>query len=112
MKARALGFVSLLLLLLMVAVGFAQGLSGAAAGGPARRTENVVVIVTDGLRWQEVFGGAEAVLISSKPGGVEDEAATKRAFWREAAEGIRDAFDSTSSRPRKSPRPRASPADS
>src|SRR6185503_11998098 len=29
-----------------------------------------------------------------------------------AAEGVRDAFDSTSSRPRKRPRPRASPAGS
>jgi len=85
MKARALGFVSLLLLLLGVAAGLAQA-------PPARRTENVVVIVTDGLRWQEVFGGAEAVLISSKPGGVEDEAATKRAFWRETAEARREAL--------------------
>ena len=85
MKARALGFVSLLLLLLGIAVGLAQA-------PPAPRTENVVVIVTDGLRWQEVFGGAEAVLISSKPGGVEDEAATKRAFWRETAEARREAL--------------------
>ena len=92
MKARALGFVSLLLLLLRVAVGLAQAPPGAGAGGPAPRTENVVVIVTDGLRWQEVFGGAEAVLISSKPGGVEDEAATKRAFWRETAEARREAL--------------------
>lgn len=57
----------------------------AAAGGPLK-TENVVVIVTDGLRWQEVFRGAEAALISSKPGGVEDEAATKNDFWRPTAE--------------------------
>src|SRR5262245_17639992 len=52
---------------------------------PARRTENVVVIVTDGLRWQEVFGGAEAALVSTKPGGVEDETGTKKAFWRTTA---------------------------
>ena len=52
------------------------------AAEPAHRTENVVVIVTDGLRWQEVFTGAEAALVSEKPGGVEDVAATKRAFWR------------------------------
>lgn len=50
---------------------------------PPRRTENVVVIVTDGLRWQEVFRGAEAALVSDKPGGVEDVEATKRAFWRD-----------------------------
>jgi hypothetical protein len=59
---------------------------------PARRTENVVVIVTDGLRWQEVFGGAEALLVSSKPGGAEDEAATKKEFWRDTAEARREAL--------------------
>ncbi len=53
------------------------------AAEPARKTENVVVIVTDGLRWQEVFRGAETALVSDKPGGVEDVAATKAAFWRE-----------------------------
>ena len=58
-----------------------------AAASPApSKTENVVVIVTDGLRWQEVFRGAETALVSDKPGGVEDVAATKRAFWRETPE--------------------------
>ena len=52
------------------------------AASPPYKTQNVVVIVTDGLRWQEVFRGAETTLVSSKPGGVEDEAATKRTFWR------------------------------
>jgi len=51
------------------------------AAEPPRRTENVVVIVTDGLRWQEVFRGAETALVSEKPGGVEDVAATKAAFF-------------------------------
>ena len=64
----------------------------AVAAEPPRRTENVVVIVTDGLRWQEVFRGAEAALISSKPGGVEDEAAVKKAFWRETSEQRREAL--------------------
>jgi len=59
---------------------------------PARRTENVVVIVTDGLRWQEVFRGAEAALVSEKPGGVEDVAATKAAFWRETPKERREAL--------------------
>jgi hypothetical protein len=59
---------------------------------PARRTENVVVIVTDGLRWQEVFRGAEAALISDKPGGVEDVPATKRAFWRDSLKERREAL--------------------
>ncbi len=55
------------------------------AADPPRKTENVVVVVTDGLRWQEVFRGAETALVSDKPGGVEDVAATKKAFWRPTA---------------------------
>jgi hypothetical protein len=50
------------------------------------RTRNVVLIVTDGLRWQEVFTGAERALISSKAGGVRDTAALRRDFWRETPE--------------------------
>ena len=61
------------------------------AAGPYK-TENVVVIVTDGLRWQEVFRGAETALVSDKPGGVEDVEATKRAFWRETPDEKRQAL--------------------
>jgi len=71
-----------------VRIAFAAGFAAVAALAappPARKTENVVVIVTDGLRWQEVFRGAETALVSEKPGGVEDVAATKAAFWRPTA---------------------------
>ncbi|MBK8247476.1 MAG: alkaline phosphatase family protein [Gemmatimonadetes bacterium] len=47
------------------------------------KTRNVVLIVTDGLRWQEVFRGAERALISRQPGGVRDTAFTRKAFWRD-----------------------------
>ena len=66
--------------------------AGRARGRPPRKTENVVVIVTDGLRWQEVFRGAETALVSTKPGGVEDEPATKKAFWRETDAAKREAL--------------------
>lgn len=60
----------------------------AAAAPPANRgarldTENVVLVVTDGLRWQEVFGGADSALLFGDPrrlGG--DSAAIRREFWR------------------------------
>ena len=46
-------------------------LTALAIGAPenvdAQQTENVVLIVTDGLRWQEVFRGAERRLISARP---------------------------------------------
>lgn len=35
----------------------------------APRTRNVVLIVTDGLRWQEVFTGADPLLLNDKAGG-------------------------------------------
>ncbi len=54
------------------------------------RTRNVVLIVTDGLRWQEVFSGAERNLVSRKPGGVRDTTALLRDFWRETAEARRE----------------------
>ena len=71
-----------------LAAAAAQDLEAA----PAFKTENVVVIVTDGLRWQEVFRGAETALVSEKPGGVEDVHATKAAFWRPTAKERREAL--------------------
>jgi len=40
----------------------------------------VVLIVTDGFRWQELFGGADPALNNSEYGGVEDTAAVRRAY--------------------------------
>ena len=39
------------------------------ATNPALHTQNVVLIVPDGLRWQEVFTGAEKALLNDKDGG-------------------------------------------
>ena len=64
----------------------------AAALGAQPRTRNVVLIVTDGLRWQEVFRGAEGALISRSPGGVEDTAALRRDFWRDTPQARREAL--------------------
>lgn len=50
------------------------------------RTRNVVLIVTDGLRWQEVFRGAERALVSRRPGGVGDTTKLLRDFWRDTPE--------------------------
>jgi len=47
------------------------------------RTRNVVLIVSDGLRWQEVFTGADPTLLNGKNGGIWDkEQDLRREFWR------------------------------
>ncbi|HYU42273.1 MAG TPA: dienelactone hydrolase family protein [Vicinamibacteria bacterium] len=75
----------------------ASGLAAAAAAttllaAPGGRTENVVLITTDGLRWQEVFGGAEESLMTKEAGGVSDPAELRRAFWRERPAARREAL--------------------
>lgn len=50
-----------------------------------RRTEFVVLVTLDGLRWQELFGGADERLIN-KDNGVSDAEDVKQRFWRGTAE--------------------------
>ncbi|HSZ08732.1 MAG TPA: alkaline phosphatase family protein [Steroidobacteraceae bacterium] len=50
----------------------------------AAKTQNVVLIVSDGLRWQEIFTGADPRLISDKTGGNwVSEADLRKRYWRE-----------------------------
>jgi hypothetical protein len=53
--------------------------------GADRHTRNVIFVMTDGLRWQEVFNGAEAALMPDKP-------AVKRDFWRDTPDARREAL--------------------
>lgn len=57
------------------------------AQAPAVAPERHVILVTiDGLRWQEVFRGAEQRLISKEAGNVKDVEKITAAYWRETAE--------------------------
>ncbi len=64
--------------------------SGAALAG---KTQNVVLIVSDGLRWQEVFTGAEEDLLNDKAGGswMSDEELRQR-YWRDTPAARREAL--------------------
>jgi hypothetical protein len=42
------------------------GIPWPAVAGPAHKTENVFLITIDGLRWQEVFRGAEEALMTKE----------------------------------------------
>ncbi|MEO7041058.1 MAG: alkaline phosphatase family protein [Gemmatimonadaceae bacterium] len=63
-----------------------------ASAQSAHRTRNVVLIVSDGLRWQEVFNGADESLMNRKFGHVQDTAGLGRAFSRETQSASRDAL--------------------
>jgi hypothetical protein len=65
----------------------------AAAPPAAGKTQNVVLIVSDGLRWQEVFTGADPTLLNEKQGGSwMSEADLKKRYWRPDAEARRAAL--------------------
>ena len=57
------------------------------AQASTQKTKTVVLIVSDGLRWQEVFTGADPLLLDAKNGGswMEDDA-LKHKFWRDSSE--------------------------
>jgi hypothetical protein len=63
-----------------------------AARADSLKTHNVFLIISDGFRWQEVFNGAEAQLMTEKEGGVRDPKALGAQFWRDTPEGRRQAL--------------------
>jgi hypothetical protein len=64
--------------------------AASASDAPApRKTENVIFVMTDGFRWQEVFTGADKSLMT-KENGVDDAPALKTAYWRDAPETRRE----------------------
>jgi hypothetical protein len=78
MSPRLASYFAGFLLLLSAGLCSAQGPTT-----PALRTRNVVLIVSDGLRWQEIFTGADEQLLNEKNGGIWDkEEALKAEFWR------------------------------
>src|ERR1041385_3897340 len=60
-----------------------------ATQGEPLKTRNVFLIISDGLRWQEVFSGAEELLISEINGGVKDTNELRINFWRDTPEARR-----------------------
>lgn len=62
----------------VLCVGIAAARAPVAA--QQRATEHVLLIVTDGLRWQELYRGADTALLNEEHGHVEDTAALRRDF--------------------------------
>ena len=77
---------------LVLALLFFGVAGGATPGEPAPATHHVILVTTDGLRWQEVFRGADPSLMNREDGGVEDLESLRRQYWRETPEARRAAL--------------------
>jgi len=56
----------------------------AESGSAQLKTRNVVLIVSDGLRWQEIFTGADPDLLNEKHGGIwASPEQLRREFWND-----------------------------
>lgn len=56
----------------------------ARAGASADPSQNLVLILCDGLRWQELFTGVDASLLNKESGGIADPAPIRSRYWRES----------------------------
>lgn len=61
-------------------------LSAAHVQGQKRKSENLIVIGMDGMRWQEVFGGVDSSIMND-PLFTKERKAMKQAFW---ADGVQE----------------------
>ncbi len=59
---------------------------------PALQTRHVLLVMADGVRWQEVFTGAEEQLISKEFGGITKTNELRKEFWRAAPHDRREAL--------------------
>ncbi len=59
---------------------------------PHLATRNVVLVTADGVRWQDIFRGADPALLNKDDGGVTDVESLKRDFWRESQAARREAL--------------------
>ncbi len=59
------------------------------AAPPARQTENIIFVLVDGLRWQEVFTGADESLLNKELGGISDATGVRQTYRRDTPEARR-----------------------
>ena len=81
---------------LILIASFALHLLGstvpAMAAEHGRRTENILLITLDGLRWQEVFQGADPELMDKSNGGIQDTNKLRKWFGGGTVEERREAL--------------------
>lgn len=52
------------------------------------KTENIILVTLDGLRWQEVFGGADSILLKNR-NYTKNYDGTSASFWNDRLDGRR-----------------------
>ena len=76
-------------MLVSLAVGALLPMPEGAPAAHQRATENVILFTFDGLRWQDLFRGADRDLMNEEAGGVRDVETLRDAFWRDSVEARR-----------------------
>ncbi|MBI3846549.1 MAG: alkaline phosphatase family protein [Planctomycetes bacterium] len=56
------------------------------------RSENAILVLVDGVRWQEIFGGIDASLLTKENGGIEDATEIRKAYARDDIDAQRAAL--------------------
>ena len=73
-----------------------QALVAQSGGGTTqsavRSPRSVILVVIDGVRWQEVFRGADCALMTKAEGGVEDTLGLRRRYCRSTPDSARAAL--------------------
>ena len=59
--------------------------AGPLFGASPNRTENVVLVTTDGLRRQEVFGGIDKSLMHAEKAGMKNARRLREKLWHDSA---------------------------
>ena len=70
-------------------------LAAAAAALPAAaqdRPRNIILVTSDGVRWQDFFGGMDPMLKNEKSAGMDEAAGLRARFWRDTPEERRRAL--------------------
>lgn len=69
-----------------------SGTLGVAQQAGKHKTENILFVMTDGQRWQEVFRGAELDLLDKSSDDANAVEALKKKYWRETPEARQQAL--------------------
>jgi phosphopentomutase/2,3-bisphosphoglycerate-independent phosphoglycerate mutase family metalloenzyme len=67
-------------------------LSGLTLAAQPRRTRNIILVTSDGLRWQELFGGIDPLLASEKSAGMEKAVDLRKRYERPTGKERREAL--------------------